>query len=91
MQLKHLNLTTSDVSGLAAFFERFFGFKRLLERGSGAFTILSNNEDFVLTLMKTKKHDLVDYPETFHVGFYLDNPAAVHTKHDEFAAAGLSP
>jgi hypothetical protein len=23
MQLKHLNLTTSDVSGLAAFFERF--------------------------------------------------------------------
>ena len=39
MQLKHLNLTTSDVSGLAAFFERFFGFKRLLERGSGAFTI----------------------------------------------------
>jgi len=54
MQLKHLNLTTSDVSGLAAFFERFFGFKRLLERGSGAFTILSNNEDFVLTLMKTK-------------------------------------
>jgi catechol 2,3-dioxygenase-like lactoylglutathione lyase family enzyme len=91
MQLKHLNLTTSDVSGLAAFFERFFGFKRLLERGSGAFTILSNNEDFVLTLMKTKKHDPVDYPETFHVGFYLDNPAAVHTKHDEFAAAGLSP
>ena len=91
MQLKHLNLTTSDVSGLAAFFERFFGFKRLLERGSGAFTILSNNEDFVLTLMKTKKHDSVDYPETFHVGFYLDNPAAVHTKHDKFAAAGLSP
>ena len=91
MQLKHLNLTTSDVSGLAAFFERFFGFKRLLERGSGAFTILSNNEDFVLTLMKAKRHDPVGYPETFHVGFYLDNPAAVQTKHDEFAAAGLSP
>jgi catechol 2,3-dioxygenase-like lactoylglutathione lyase family enzyme len=90
MQLKHFNLTTSDVSDLAAFFERFFGFKRLLERGSGAFTILSNNEDFVLTLMKAKKHDL-GYPETFHVGFYLDNPTAEHTKHDEFAAAGLSP
>jgi hypothetical protein len=30
MQLKHLNLTTSDVSDLAAFFERFFGFKRLV-------------------------------------------------------------
>ena len=91
MQLKHLNLTTPDVSSLAAFFEQFFGFKRLLERGSGAFTILGNDEDFVLTLMKAKKHDPVSYPETFHVGFYLDNPAAVHTKHDELAAAGLSP
>ena len=85
MQLKHLNLTTSDASSIAAFFERFFRFKRLLERGSGAFAILSNDEDFVLTLMKTKKNDPVGYPETFHFGFYLDNPAAVHTK------AGLSP
>jgi catechol-2,3-dioxygenase len=91
MQLKHLNLTTSDVSGLAAFFERFFGFKRVLERGSGAFTILRNDEDFVLTLMKAKTHDPVSYPETFHVGFYLDSPAAVHGKHDELAVAGLSP
>ena len=40
-----LNLTTSDVSGLAAFFERFFGFKRLLERGSGAFALLRNDEN----------------------------------------------
>ncbi len=92
MQLKHLNLTTSDVSGLATFFERFVGFKRLLERGSGAFTILGNDEDFVLTLMKPKKHDPSGfYPETFHVGFYVDDAAAVHTKHDELAAAGLSP
>jgi catechol 2,3-dioxygenase-like lactoylglutathione lyase family enzyme len=91
MQLKHLNLTTSDVSGLAAFFERFFGFKRFLERGSGAFTILGNDENFVLTLMKPKKNDPERYPETFHVGFYLDDPAAVRTKHDELADAGLSP
>jgi hypothetical protein len=45
MRLKHLNLTTSDVSGLAGFFERFFGFKRLLERGSGAFALLRNDEN----------------------------------------------
>ena len=42
MQLKHLNLTTSDVTGLTAFFERFFGFRRLLERRTGAFTLMSN-------------------------------------------------
>lgn len=91
MHLKHLNLTTSDVSGLAAFFERFLGFKRFLERGCGAFTILRNKEDFVLTLMKARKVDPVNYPETFHVGFYLDSPDAVHTKRNELAEAGLSP
>jgi hypothetical protein len=46
MQLKHLNLTTSDVAELAAFFERFFEFRRRLERGSGAFTPMSNDENF---------------------------------------------
>jgi catechol 2,3-dioxygenase-like lactoylglutathione lyase family enzyme len=91
MHLKHLNLTTSDVSGLAAFFERFFEFTRLLERGSGAFAILGNDEDFVLTLIKPKRHDPSGYPETFHVGFYVDDAEAVHAKHDELTTAGLSP
>jgi catechol 2,3-dioxygenase-like lactoylglutathione lyase family enzyme len=91
MQLKHLNLTTSDVSGLAEFFKRFFGFKCLLERGSGAFTILGNDDGFVLTLMKAKKSDPAAYPETFHLGFYVDDLAAVQAKRDELLAAGLSP
>jgi hypothetical protein len=39
----------------------------------------------------SKKHDPAGYPETFHVGFYLDDPAAVSTKRDEPATAGLSP
>ncbi len=91
MKLKHLNLTTSDVSGLAAFLERFFGFRHCLERGRGGFAIMSNEEDFVLTLMKPKKHDPVAYPETFHFGFYLDDPAGVRAKHDELATAGLAP
>ena len=43
MQLKHLNLTTSDVTGLATFFERFFGFKHCLEIGSDAFALMRNS------------------------------------------------
>ena len=88
MQFKHLNLATSDVIGLAAVFERFFGFKRLLERG--ALVILGNDEAFVLTLMKLKKDDPTVYPETFHVGFYVDEPAAVEAKRNELLTAGLA-
>ena len=91
MKLKHLNLTTTDFAGLAAFFEQFFAFRRLLERGSGAFTILGNDDDFVLTLMKPKKSDPAAYPETFHVGFYVDDRASVEAKRDELLAAGLAP
>ena len=91
MRLKHLNLSTSDVSGLAGFFERFFGFKRSLERGSAAFTILTNDDDFVLTLMRANTLDPVSYPETFHLGFYFDDAAAVQRKHDELTAADLAP
>ena len=41
--------------------------------------------------MKPGKRDPENYPETFHVGFYVENPAAVQGKHDELTAAGLSP
>jgi catechol 2,3-dioxygenase-like lactoylglutathione lyase family enzyme len=91
MQFKHLNLATSDVIGLAAVFEQFFGFTRLLERGSGALVILGNDEEFVLTLMKLKKDDPAVYPDTFHVGFYFGNLAAIEAKRNELEAAGLVP
>jgi catechol 2,3-dioxygenase-like lactoylglutathione lyase family enzyme len=91
MKLKHLNLTTPDVVGLSAFFERFFAFKRRVERGSGNFTLMTNDEQFVLTLMKAKKQDPALYPETFHIGFYVDSPDAVKAKHDELSSAGWRP
>jgi len=89
VKLKHSNLMTSDAD-FGRFFERFFGFNRALELGSGAFTVMSNDEDFVLTLLKPKKLDPVAYPETFQVGFYLDNSPAVQAKRDDLATAGLS-
>lgn len=91
MQFKHLNLATSDVIGLAAFFEHFFGFKRLLERGSGGLVILGNDEEFVLTLMRLKKDDPAVYPETFHVGCYVDERTDVEAKRNQLLAAGFAP
>lgn len=91
MQLNHLNLATSDVSALAAFFERHFAFTPVLSRGANAFAILRDDKGFVLTLMKLKATDPAVYPETFHVGFYADTPEAIEAKRRELAEAGLSP
>lgn len=91
MQLHHLNLATSEVPALAGFFEQHFGFTPVLARGADAFVILRNADGFVLTLMKLKAKDPESYPETFHVGFYVETPAAVDAKREELATAGLAP
>jgi hypothetical protein len=90
MRLKHANVTTSDVSGLAQFFEQFFEFKNLEQRGQG-FALLCDKDGFVLTLMKPKKSDPDRYPEMFHLGFYYDSADLVSVKHAELSMAGLSP
>ena len=90
MRLQHLNLATSDVSTLAAFFERFFGFTPYAARGD-ALVVLRNKEDFILTVMRGKKGEAPDYPANFHIGFYYDEASEVEAKHAELTAAGLNP
>jgi len=91
MQLKHANLVTPDVAASAEFFQRFFGFEIVDKRGANALAVMRDQDDFVLTLMKSKKSDPDRYPQTFHVGFYFDNPGLVKAKRAELQAAGLSP
>ena len=76
MRLQHLNLVTSDVTALAAFFERFFGFAPYASRGE-ALVVLRNKEDFILTVMRGKTGEPAEYPANFHIGFYYDEAAEV--------------
>jgi catechol 2,3-dioxygenase-like lactoylglutathione lyase family enzyme len=90
MQLKHANLATPDVATSAKFFRRFFGFE-IVDKRSNALVVMRDINDFVLTLMKSKKSDPDRYPQMFHVGFYFDDPEQVHAKHAELRDAGAFP
>ena len=90
MRLQHLNLATTDVAALAAFFQRFFGFAPYAARGE-ALVVLRNSEDFILTLMRGKTGEPADYPANFHIGFYYDEASEVEAKHAELSAADLNP
>ena len=90
MRLQHLNLATSDVTALAAFFERFFGFAPYASRGE-ALVVLRNKEDFILTVMRGKTGEPADYPTNFHIGFYYDEGEQGEAKHAELKAAGVNP
>ena len=75
MNLNHLNLTVTDVRAAGAFLERYFGMRS--EEGNAGMGFLRDERGFVLSLMKAGKATTVEYPSTFHIGFFVGDEATV--------------
>ena len=75
IKLNHLNLTVTDVAETRKLFETYFGFTGLKEVGNDKFTVLFDDDGFVLTLMGGAQ---VSYPETFHIGFIQESEERVN-------------
>jgi catechol-2,3-dioxygenase len=74
VKVNHLNLAVSDVNESKAFLEKYFHLKTIKTRGNG-FALLNDDNGMILTLMKG---DEVQYPATFHVGFYQESREKVN-------------
>ncbi|MGO4834988.1 VOC family protein [Rhizobiaceae sp. 2RAB30] len=85
MKLLHLNPTTTDPTASAAFLSTYFGLR--IEGGNKGFMQLRDDNDMVITLMKAKK---VEYPSTFHIGFYPETEPEVDAYHQRLVADGFS-
>lgn len=87
MKLNHVNLTVTDVLAAAAFLEKYFG----LENGGGnaGMAFLSDDDGMVVTLMKAGRKVSVGYPETFHIGFFIDSDATVDRINAQLRADGF--
>jgi catechol 2,3-dioxygenase-like lactoylglutathione lyase family enzyme len=79
MRLNHLNLTVPDVARTRDFFEKYFGFRPVFDRG-GTLAVLIDESGFVFTLSNFNKATEVDYPGAFHIGFNQESREKV----DEF-------
>ncbi|RZL19636.1 MAG: VOC family protein [Pedobacter sp.] len=86
MKLNHLSLVVTDVPQTAAFFEQFFGFN-LVENKGDVIAILKSADSFTLVLTRSKDGDAA-YPEDFHFGFFLDNQDEVLHAYEQLRAAG---
>lgn len=84
MKLHHINLTTTDPVATADFLVTYFGLRN--EGGNKGFILVRDDNDMVITLMKAKK---VEYPATFHIGFYPESEAAVDELHRRFVEDGF--
>jgi lactoylglutathione lyase len=76
MKLNHLNLTVTDVRAASAFLEWYFGLRSM--GGNAGMAFLSDDDGFVLTLMKAGRTAHVTYPGNFHIGFFVESEDKVN-------------
>ncbi|CAG9611947.1 hypothetical protein BACCIP111899_01119 [Bacillus rhizoplanae] len=91
MKLNHLNLCVNDLSAAKVFFETFFDFQCLEEKGK-ALVVMSDNDGFILVLSDPKAFkggkDAI-YPEAFHIGFLVEEPNEVDQLYDRLIDGGI--
>lgn len=86
MKLNHLNLTVTDVRAASTFLETYFGLTSM--GGNAGMAFLSDDDGFVLSLMKPDRTTTVAYPGTFHVGFFVEGEETVNTIHRRLTEDG---
>ena len=88
MKLNHLNLTVTDVQAASTFLETYFGLRSM--GGNAGMAFLSDDNGFVLTLMKAGKTTNVAYPGNFHIGFFVENEDKVDAINQRLQADGYA-
>ncbi|MFT3697223.1 MAG: VOC family protein [Kofleriaceae bacterium] len=86
MLLNHLDLQSTDVQTLAAFFVDHFGFTRVTNNRSPAIAVL-DGEGFSLVI---QRNDAPAYPDGFHLGFIQPSIADVQAHHERLTNAGVT-
>ncbi len=89
MPLNHINLTVPDVRQTREFFETYFGFHCVAERGRDALAVLVDDTGFIFTLSNFDKATEVEYPGAFHIGFMQDSREQVDEMFARLKFAGL--
>lgn len=84
MKLNHVNLTVTDVPAAAKFLGTYFGLRN--QGGNKGFTVLFDDDNLVLTLMKAGQ---VSYPGTFHIGFVQESEERVNEIYQRLKDGGF--
>jgi len=94
MKLNHINLYSHDTEADRSMFERYFGLRSLVVRGS-KMAILQDDDGLVLIVNQfSSKLAGFSYPESFdilHVGFIQETREAVDALHARLVADGWDP
>ena len=86
MKLNHANLTVTDVNAAMAFLERYFGMRPM--GGNAGMGFLTDEDGFVLSLMRAGRGVEATYPPNFHIGFFIASEAEVDAIHAQLREDG---
>ncbi len=91
MKLNHLNLPVADVAATRTFFEEYFSFRCIETKGSDMLSVLSGPDDFTLVLMagNFNRNDNHNYPDAFHIGFFVPTREEVTQTYERLKAGGI--
>lgn len=84
MKLNHVNLAVTDVPAAVHFFEKYFNLRK--EASNQGLTVLLDDENLVLTLMKASQ---VKYPGSFHIGFVQESEERVNEIYQQLKDDGF--
>jgi catechol 2,3-dioxygenase-like lactoylglutathione lyase family enzyme len=87
MKLNHLNLTVTDVPAAVDFLKTYLGLQSM--GGNAGMSFMTDDDGLVLSLMKAGRGVSVDYPGSFHVGFFVDSQTAVDEINRRLKADGF--
>jgi catechol 2,3-dioxygenase-like lactoylglutathione lyase family enzyme len=90
MRLNHLDLPVPDVAETRRFFEQWFGFKLERTLGQDGLSILRDEGGLLLVLSRRLRRGSQEFPETFHIGFYLQSVDAVQMLYQQLSDAGVA-
>ncbi|MCU5395443.1 VOC family protein [Bacillus toyonensis] len=91
MKLNHLNLCVDDLLEARHFFETFFDFQFLEQKGK-ALVVMNDESGFILVLSDPKAfkgNKDVTYPEAFHIGFLVETTNEVDKSYNRLVAGGI--
>jgi len=89
MKLNHLNLTVSEVPAAREFLIEYFGLRPIRDAPQGpAMGFLFDDNDMVLTLIRSSRSEPVKYPGSFHIGFIQPSEERVNEINRQLRAGG---
>jgi catechol 2,3-dioxygenase-like lactoylglutathione lyase family enzyme len=88
VKLNHVDLQVSDVNRAREFFERFFDFKCVFQRGA-QLAILEDDAGFSFGVSNLFNSAPPVYPTDFHIGFILEKESQLRAHYDRLKAGGV--